>query len=130
MGLLGRVRHLGTLGFDAMLDGLLVADALLHRRVPKSDGALDLHLLIEGDPRKGLSPAARYRAVQYVPLLEALGIRCHVHPSRPSKYFSAGAPFQRFYRRTPRLAGVWASAQHYRQRWNRIRDLRKSRGPG
>ena len=68
------------------------------------EGANEVHFLIEGDPKRGLTPAARYRAVSYVPLLEAAGLRCRVWPSRPDKYFTATARWQSFYARWPRLA--------------------------
>jgi len=102
------------------------------RRPAAHDARADdeVHLLIEGDPTRGLSPAARYRAVQYVPLLEQRGLRCRIWPSRPSKYFSASASFQDAYARWPRLAMVWAHAQHWRQRRNRRADFRALAGRG
>lgn len=90
----------------------------------------DLWFLTEGDPVKDWSPAARYRAFQYVPLLEELGFRCHVLPARPGKYWSVGPGFGRFSKRWPRLAGAWARFQYRRQRFNRRRDFARTRGRG
>ncbi|MCA8972233.1 MAG: glycosyltransferase [Planctomycetes bacterium] len=86
--------------------------------------------LTEGDPVKDWSPAARYRAFQYVPLLEELGFPCKVLPARPGKYWSVGPGFGRFSRRFPRLAGAWARFQYRRQRHNRRRDFARTRGKG
>lgn len=93
-------------------------------------GADEVHLLVEADPAHGLSPAARYRALQYVPLLEHEGLRCHVHPSRPGKYFTAAADWQQLYARWPRLAMLRAHAGLWRQRCNRRRDFRTLAGRG
>lgn len=95
--------------------------------VPADD---EVHLLIEGDPARGLSPAARYRALQYVPLLEAGGLRCRVWPARPAKYFTAAADWQDLYRRWPRLAMARAHLGWLRQRRNRRRDFRALAGRG
>lgn len=89
-----------------------------------------VHFLLEGAPPHGLSPAARYRAFQYAPLLERLGHRCAFWPARPAKYFSAAPGFQRAYARTPRLAMLYAHAQLWRQRRNRLRDFRAIAGDG
>jgi glycosyltransferase involved in cell wall biosynthesis len=43
--------------------------------------------LVEGEPRRGLSPAARLRAYQYGPLFRQAGRDCVFLPSRPPKYF-------------------------------------------
>jgi len=83
--------------------------------------------LIEGDPATGLAPAARYRVQQFVPLLEEDGILCDVRPSRPSKYFSASAGFQRAYSRFPKPALLYAYAQHLRQKLHRLRDFADAR---
>lgn len=90
----------------------------------------EVQFLIEGDPARGLSPAARYRALQYVPLLEARGFRCVVRPSRPAKYFSAAQSFQDAYARWPRLAMAYAHVQHLRQARNRRADFRALAGRG
>ncbi|MBL8728563.1 MAG: glycosyltransferase [Planctomycetes bacterium] len=95
-----------------------------------ADGVLDVHLLVEADPAHGLSPAARYRALQYVPLLEREGLRCHVHPSRPGKYFTAAADWQQLYARWPRLAMLRAHTGLWQQRRNRRRDFRTLAGRG
>jgi len=42
---------------------------------------------VEGEPRRGLSPASRLRAYQYAPLFAAEGIDCQYLPSHPPKYF-------------------------------------------
>ncbi|MBX3464993.1 MAG: glycosyltransferase [Planctomycetes bacterium] len=100
-------------------------------RAPRPASADDeVHLLVEADPSEGLSPAARYRALQYVPLLEAAGLRCHVHPSRPGKYFTAGEDWQRLYRRWPRLAMLHAHWGFWRQRRHRRADFRALAGRG
>lgn len=89
-----------------------------------------VHFLVEADPAHGLSPAARYRALQYVPLLEQAGLRCHVHPSRPGKYFTAAEPWQRRYRRWPRLAMLQAHLGFWQQRRHRRADFRAAAGRG
>jgi glycosyltransferase involved in cell wall biosynthesis len=99
-----------------------------HQDRPRDPHEFRAHFLIEGDPVRGLSPAARYRAWQYVPLLEKLGIPCVVCPSRPGKYFAAAASYQRWHARLPRLAIAWALAQYRRQGWNRMRDFRNAAG--
>ncbi|MGE3173905.1 MAG: glycosyltransferase [Planctomycetota bacterium] len=91
---------------------------------PTPGAPLPVHVLLEGDPVRGLSPAARYRAVQYAPLLDERGFDCRLLPSRPGKYWSAGAGFQRLHRAAPRLAGLWALAQNARQTRSRRRDFR------
>ena len=88
---------------------------------------LRAQFLIEGDPTTGLSPAARYRVQQFVPLLEDMDIACDVRPSTPSKYFSAGSGFQRAYTRFPKPALAYAYAQQLRQRWHRRRDFLAAR---
>lgn len=42
---------------------------------------------VEGEPRHGLSPAARLRAYQYAPFFAAAGWSCVFLPSHPPKYF-------------------------------------------
>lgn len=42
---------------------------------------------VEGEPRRGLSPASRLRAYQYAPLFAAAGVHCQYLPSHPPKYF-------------------------------------------
>ncbi len=94
------------------------------------EGADEVHLLVEADPAHGLSPAARYRALQYVPLLEAEGLRCHVRPSRPGKYFTAAADWQQLYARWPRTAMLRAHFGHWQQRRHRRVDFRALAGRG
>jgi glycosyltransferase involved in cell wall biosynthesis len=42
---------------------------------------------VEGEPRRGLSPASRVRAYQYAPLFAAAGVDCRYLASHPPKYF-------------------------------------------
>jgi len=42
---------------------------------------------VEGEPRRGLSPASRLRAYQYAPLFAEAGVDCHYLASHPPKYF-------------------------------------------
>lgn len=102
----------------------------LRRPQPTPAGSATVHFLLEGDPVGGLSPACRYRAYQYVSLLQELGFDCRIWPSRPGKYFSAGERFQRAYARTPRLAMLHAHLQLWRQRRNRMSDFRRLAGSG
>lgn len=51
--------------------------------------------LVEGNPEKGHSPAARFRVHQMIPHYEAAGWRCVVAWSRPMKYFAATSFFQK-----------------------------------
>jgi glycosyltransferase involved in cell wall biosynthesis len=102
---------------------LLFAVTWFRRRRPGAPPGRRVHVLIEGDPRRGLSPAARYRACQFVPLLAARGYDCRVAPSRPGKYRTAARGFQRLYRRWPRIALAWAALIEWRQARARRRDF-------
>lgn len=112
------------LGATAMA-GCSALRSRLPRRKPSAD--LRAQFLIEGDPSKGLAPAARYRVSQYVPLFEQMGFTCSVRPSKPGKYFSAAASFQQAYARFPRLSILYARFQHLRQAVHRVFDFRRSR---
>jgi glycosyltransferase involved in cell wall biosynthesis len=90
----------------------------------------EVHLLVEAAPAYGLSPAARYRALQYVPLLEQEGLRCHVRPSRPGKYFTAAESWQSLYRRWPRVAMLRAHFGYWQQQRHRRADFRALAGRG
>ena len=122
MSLLARAVAGATFGAD--IARAAARGVLANLRAPRDEpeGANEVHFLIEGDPKRGLTPAARYRAVSYVPLLEAAGLRCRVWPSRPDKYFTATARWQSFYARWPRLAMLEAHLGHVRQRRSRRRE--------
>jgi glycosyltransferase involved in cell wall biosynthesis len=131
MALLARALAGARFGFDVLrATTMAVRDARRSPPAAAGAGADEVHLLVEADPRHGLSPAARYRALQYVPLLEAEGLRCHVYPSRPGKYFTATAAWQQRYRRWPRLAMLEAHMGFWRQRRHRRADFRALAGRG
>jgi glycosyltransferase involved in cell wall biosynthesis len=130
MSLLARAVAGATFGADIARAATRGVWANLRSPRDSGDGANEIHFLIEGDPKRGLTPAARYRAVSYVPLLEAAGLRCHVWPSRPDKYFTAAARWQGFYARWPRLAMLEAHLGNLRQRRSRRRDFRHLAGRG
>jgi glycosyltransferase involved in cell wall biosynthesis len=125
-------RATAAIGFGADIVRAAAAGVREHHRArqPRSAPSDEVHLLIEGDPAHGLSPAARYRALQYVPLLEAGGFRCRVSPSRPAKYFTATAAWQARYRRWPRLAMLQALLGHRAQARHRRSDFRALAGRG
>lgn len=108
--------------------GTWLGERLTARREPKL--LPEVFFLTEGDPIRDWSPAARYRAFQYVPLLEEMGFPCHVLPARPGKYWSVSPRFGRFSAMLPRLASVWARYQYRRQRKNRLRDFKRTAGSG
>ena len=130
MPVLRSVRHVFWVAVDAVVACFLLAVAAFHGRRPAGASPRRVTFLIEGDPKTGLSPAARYRAMQYVPLLEQRGISCTVRPSRPSKYFASSARFQRAYRRWRWLVLPYAALQHARQVVHRLLDFAGCAGNG
>ena len=84
--------------------------------------------LVEGNPKKGLSPATRFRVHQYVHYLEKDGFQCKISPSSPYKYFTAHFRFREFKRKFPHLANVWAKVCLVIMIIHRIRDILISRG--
>jgi glycosyltransferase involved in cell wall biosynthesis len=117
-------------GRDIGLAWARAASTSMRRPQPVPQQTRTVHFLLEGDPLRGLSPACRYRAFQFVPLLQELGFECRLWPARPNKYFSAGPRFQRVYARTPRLAMLHAHLQLWRQRRNRMADFHRLAGNG
>ena len=118
---LGKIAwHLSGAGGAAVLSAYAVLRARLTpqtRRNPR-----EVHILTEGHPRRGLSPAARYRAFQYLPLLEARGFVCRVRPSRPNKYFLVRPWFRWLEARMKPLSRALAAAQFGRQILGRTLD--------
>ena len=97
---------------------------------PSSAGRpLRVCFLTEGAARRGLSPAARFRVLEYLPHLRAAGVEPVVRPSRPSKYFAHGRAMGRVAERLgPRAATVVARLGYRLQVANRWRDFRVARG--
>lgn len=94
----------------------------------KKTGKKNILFLVEGDPKKGLSPATRFRVHQYVHYLEENGFQCKISPSSPYKYFTAHFRFREFKRKFPHLAILWAKVCLTIMIINRIRDILISRG--
>ena len=95
---------------------------------PRAAGAphrrLRVCFLTEGSPRRGLSPASRFRVLQYLPYLREAGIEAVVRPSIPSKYFAFGPGMRRVDRWLGRrAAGVVARQGHRLQVLKRLRDF-------
>ncbi|HEX5053015.1 MAG TPA: glycosyltransferase [Planctomycetota bacterium] len=130
MGLLQRANAGARFGADIVRAACRGTWETLHAPRPADAADDEVHLLVEGDPRHDLSPAARYRAVQFVPLLEAAGLRCRLWPARPGKYFTAGADWQSLHARWPHLAMVKAHLGHWRQQRARRSDFRALAGRG
>jgi len=85
---------------------------------------LRICFLVEGSPRRGLSPAARFRVIQYLPYLRQAGIVPVVRPSRPSKYFEHGRGMRRVYDWCgSRVAGAVARIGLKLQVASRLHDL-------
>lgn len=127
---LARALAAARFGCDVLRATALGVTASRRAAAPPPPAVDEAHLLVEADPVHGLSPAARYRALQYVPLLEELGLHCTVYPSRPGKYFTATDAWQRRYRRWPRLAMLQAHAGFWQQRRHRRADFRALAGRG
>jgi glycosyltransferase involved in cell wall biosynthesis len=131
MSLLARTWAAARFGADLARAAALAATT---RHVPTAPAApaadQEVHFLIEGDPLRDLSPAARYRAVQFVPLLDQLGFHCRLWPSRPGKYFTAASGWQRRYRFSRHLAMAEAWLGACNQRRHRRADFRAIAGRG
>jgi len=84
--------------------------------------------LVEGDPKKGLSPATRFRVYQYIHCLEKDGFQYKISPSIPYKYFTAHFRFREFKKKFPRLATLFAKVCLMIMIINRIGDLIISKG--
>lgn len=130
MQLLARAVAGARFGYDVLRATTLGVRENLRRGAATAVAAPEVHFLVEADAAAGLSPAARYRALQYVPLLEQEGLRCQVRPSRPGKYFTATEAWQRLYARWPRLAMLRAHLGHWQQRRHRRADFRALAGRG
>ena len=93
-----------------------------------ADRPLRVCFLVEGSPRRGLSPAARFRILQYLPSFREAGVVPIVRPSRPSKYFGESRSMQRFHRWAGVRLGSWVMRQGYRlQVATRLLDLEAAR---
>lgn len=64
--------------------------------------------LVEGDPRRGLSPAARYRVYAYRDHLSRQGILAEVSPSHPSKGYSQ----RPWHRRLSKRSKIFSRLSH------------------
>ena len=89
-------------------------------------GDVRVSFLTEGDPRHHPTPAARYRALQYLPLLESAGdIRCRALPSKPGKYEWVSAKWERRRAKWPRLGSLGTKVilgrQALRRAWHFLR---------
>ena len=83
--------------------------------------------LVEGDPKKGLSPATRFRVYQYIDYLKRDGFQCKISPSKPYKYFNAHFRFRQLKKEFPLLTSIISGAFLLIMIFNRIRDLILSR---
>ncbi|MFN8542844.1 MAG: glycosyltransferase [Candidatus Binatia bacterium] len=89
---------------------------------------LDVCFLTEGSARRGLSPAARFRVLQYLPHFATAGIRADVRPSLPSKYFAHGRGMRRVHDWLGHRLATWVARQGYRlQVASRLRDIHRAR---
>src|SRR5262245_44348185 len=81
--------------------------------------------IVEGSARRGLSPAARFRVLEYLPHFEKAGITPVVRPSRPSKYFAHGRAMTRIGEWFGDRVRNFVARQAYRyQVFNRYLDFR------